>query len=51
MLDLVEGGGTFAETVELAQPLKRRAQRLSTPALAGMKHVSDHCHARAARRI
>ncbi len=51
MLDLVEGGGTFAETVELARPLKRRAQRLSTPALAGMKQYSDHRHARAARRI
>lgn len=39
MLDLVEGGGTFAETVELAQAIEAAGATIINTALAGMKHV------------
>lgn len=39
MLDLVEGGGTFAEMVELAQAIEAAGATIINTALAGMKHV------------
>ena len=40
MLDLVEGGGTFDETVQLAQAIEAAGPPLSTPASAGTRRAS-----------
>ncbi len=40
-LDLVEGGTSFEEVVQLAQAIEKQVQPLSIQGLARMKHVSQ----------
>ena len=39
MLDLVEGGSSFDEVIQLAKEIEKQAQQLSIQVLDGMRHV------------